>query len=613
MSSAFTKEKMPAPNTDLPRERLADVAAWTGIVAAFIFMMSAGWKRWCDPLVDFGRELYIPWRLSQGDVLYRDQAYFNGPLSPYFNAVWFKLFGASLQSITVCNLLILALIVAMLYRLAKKMSDRWGAIAAALVFIFVSAFPQYGSFGNQNYVAPYSHELTHGIAIGLAAMLLLHRFAAKPSMPRLACIGVAVGLSLLTKVEIFFAVTGAVSAGLVAHGVGRQLGPARWARGIGVLIASAGALLLIAVALLALAMPVNEAFWSALGSVRHLFNTRAASGLYFREVSGFNAPLENLRHAGLMFLAVALPAALLWLFAWRARGWRPQWIACATGGIAIVELGLLHFFKNSISWEHLARSLLIWIALLAIGVGVMCFRARRADARKVLAVAMVVFSVGMFAKMILHIRLNHYGFALAMPSLALFSIAMVAWLPAIVKQWGGSAAIARAGAIAALAYFAGVHVALSNSNHSVFVVPVGSGADQFYFHRSDTRAADMSELVDLFQKNTRADQTIAVLPEGVIANFLLRRINPTPYTFLNPFDVEVFGEAKILAAYRAHPPDFIALFHRDTSEYGYRAFGTDYARELYAWVLANYEEVGKIGPPPFVAADGGVRILSRKH
>lgn len=61
----------------------------------FFLLTWLTWRKWPDILIDFGRELYVPWRLIQGEVLYRDLAYLNGPFSPYLNALWFRLFGDS--------------------------------------------------------------------------------------------------------------------------------------------------------------------------------------------------------------------------------------------------------------------------------------------------------------------------------------------------------------------------------------------------------------------------------------------------------------------------------------------------------------------------------------
>src|SRR5207244_13175095 len=85
----------------------------------------ASWTRekWADPLIDFGRELYVPWQLSQGRVLYADVAYLNGPLSPYLNALWFRLFGVGIRTLVICNVALVAAIVVLLYRLVEEVSD----------------------------------------------------------------------------------------------------------------------------------------------------------------------------------------------------------------------------------------------------------------------------------------------------------------------------------------------------------------------------------------------------------------------------------------------------------------------------------------------------------
>src|SRR6185369_10093471 len=93
-------------------------------------MLALTWRTWPEPVIDFGRELYVPWQLAQGKVLYRDIAYFNGPLSPYFDSLIFRIGGASLMSLAWTNIAILVAIVVMLHRLAAWMSDEFTACVA---------------------------------------------------------------------------------------------------------------------------------------------------------------------------------------------------------------------------------------------------------------------------------------------------------------------------------------------------------------------------------------------------------------------------------------------------------------------------------------------------
>src|SRR4051794_26880820 len=72
--------------------------------ATFIAMLAWTWLRWADPIVNCGREFYIPQQLARGQVLYRDIPHFNGPFSQYFNALVFATFGASVRSLVLVNL-----------------------------------------------------------------------------------------------------------------------------------------------------------------------------------------------------------------------------------------------------------------------------------------------------------------------------------------------------------------------------------------------------------------------------------------------------------------------------------------------------------------------------
>ena len=118
---------------------------------------------WVHPLVDYGRELYVPWRITEGEVLYRDIAYFNGPLSPYLNALWFQLFGVSMHVLTIVNVVIAGGVCALLYRLLAGISDRFTATITGAMFLFFFVFQHIDYRGTFNWIGPYSHVMTHAV------------------------------------------------------------------------------------------------------------------------------------------------------------------------------------------------------------------------------------------------------------------------------------------------------------------------------------------------------------------------------------------------------------------------------------------------------------------
>ena len=65
------------------------------LAAAFAALFAWTWGRWPDVVIDFGRELYVPWRMLEGEQLFRDLSWFNGPLSPHWNALVFRRSGSA--------------------------------------------------------------------------------------------------------------------------------------------------------------------------------------------------------------------------------------------------------------------------------------------------------------------------------------------------------------------------------------------------------------------------------------------------------------------------------------------------------------------------------------
>lgn len=61
------------------------------LILVTVLLSLWSWRKWPDLIIDFGRELYFPWQIASGKVLYRDIAHVFGPLSQHFNAMLFKL------------------------------------------------------------------------------------------------------------------------------------------------------------------------------------------------------------------------------------------------------------------------------------------------------------------------------------------------------------------------------------------------------------------------------------------------------------------------------------------------------------------------------------------
>ena len=95
------------------------------------------------------------------------------------------------------------------------------------------------------------------------------------------------------------------------------------------------------------------------------------------------------------------------------------------------------------------------------------------------------------------------------------------------------------------------------------------------------------------------EETLVVLPEGIMVNYLIRRENPTPYINFMPPEMILFGGGPILQSLKREAPDYIAFVHKKTVMYGYPFFGRDYGQQIYRWVNDNYYAIRRIGMRPF--------------
>ncbi len=244
------------------------------------------WRKWPDVLVDFGRELYAAWQLSAGKTLYTDVAWFKGPFSPYLNALWFRLFGVSVTTLIVCNLVILGMIVYLLYQILLLISDRLSATIGCVVFLTLFAFSQFIAIGNYNFVCPYSHECTHGILLSLSGIWCLRIYLSRRGLPPIAGAGILLGLVFLTSAEMSLAACLAMTTGLGLTLWQERPGAARVIRDVGLFVGCAVIPPAIGFSLLCLKMPSKPCSRRRVGFVDQSNQRKSDFIKFYRDLMG---------------------------------------------------------------------------------------------------------------------------------------------------------------------------------------------------------------------------------------------------------------------------------------------------------------------------------------
>lgn len=592
---------------------------WLGPLAigvAFVGLARWSWGKWPDVLIDFGNQLYVPWQLAEGKVLYADIAYKEGPLSMYVLALLFRLFGVSLRTLVWANLTLLAALCALVYGLFARACDRFTATLVCLVFLGVFAFSQYVGTANYNFVCPYTHEQTHGILLAVAMLVALERSLAGRRAGWCALAGACLGLVALTKIELFVPTTAVAALGLALL---VATAPVRRARSVAAFVGAALAPPALALVLLRAQMPAPQALDALLQNWRFL-DESVFSNRFYQLGFGFDDTTGNFLSSVRGFLGIVAVAGVAGAASWLLPPGRWGRVGALPAGLGL--LAALVWLADAVPWQTAVRALPWTSAAACVGLAVACRRGGEADDRTRAAPLLSlwlwsVLAVLLLAKMVLNARVSHYGFTLAMPATLLLVAGLVWGIPGWLGARGRDGTLARA--LLTACVLAGVvqHLRWSNDIYAEKTFAVGLGADAFLTlgPRFDPRGHDMAIAAEHLHALMPVGATLLVLPEGTMLNYWLRRTNATRHTAFTPPALEFFGgEERILADLGKHPPDYIALVHRDTAEWGFDYFGTDpgYGWLIMEWVRQAYEAIERIGAEPFREDRFGIALMRRR-
>src|ERR1041384_3872602 len=168
---------------------------WIWLAGVYLLLVVVSWKRWVNPIVDCGREMYVPWQIAEGKMLYRDLFWMYGPFVPYWHALLFKVFGFHLNVLYAVGLLLSAAQIALVFVVARRVLSPLLAVIAAVLFLIQFVFrPSLG-----NLVFPYSFNAEYASLLNLTALWLVLRHREGKKTGTLIAAGTCVGLSLLSK------------------------------------------------------------------------------------------------------------------------------------------------------------------------------------------------------------------------------------------------------------------------------------------------------------------------------------------------------------------------------------------------------------------------------
>jgi hypothetical protein len=558
--------------------------------AVFALLALVSWNRWLEPYVDSGRELMVPWRVSQGERLYADVEFHHGPLAPFLGAASDRLFGRSLAAREALAAAIALLHVAALALLARRMLTAGRAALAVSVAVAAAVFLIPGGW-----LFPFSFDA----AIAVAALTWALELAARRTRLSDALAGACLAGALLARLEMGLA---AVAVFVLAH-----RGEPRRLRSLALAPLAAAALGYAAVSA---GIPLRTL--EADGWMRLIDPPEAFRNVY-RAYAGLDRPA--LRLTELLLAAVVLTLVAAWLAAAAAASTRLSSRRGPAGRAieiaALAGLGLVAFLRlrppgrlaeTAALFPPLVRVVPLVVAAAALWR--LILRARGRAPRGPLAAVPdgVLWIAALFGARLL-LAAGYVGpydaFFLPLP-LLVAGVGFFGLADRAARSLGPPAArLATAGlALFLLFRIAALADLYRRPGWSRVETPVGP-----VVLREPAAASTRLALADL-EGRLAPEATLAGFPETGFFNYVLGRRNPFRHEQYFPGHLEAGADSRFAATFAARPPDVTLFANVLAVGEGARVFGEDYLEALDRSVRSETRAAASYGP----GAREGARI-----
>lgn len=614
-----TQEFAPRPS------RRASVVAGLALLGLFGIFLARSWQAWGHLVSDHGREMFVPLRLTEGDLLYEDVRYPYGPLSPYLHALFYGLWKPHLAVLYASGIASTAVCLFALYEIGRQIGSLTAAVlAAALAMIDLMFRPAVPHF---SFLFPYAYPATHGLAFLLVSLAGALRLVRNPSVGMAIVVGVFVGLALLTKQE--FGAIALGTGGLAAFAMVATKGFAHVRTSVAALAGSA--------------LGVAAVGWGAMATVVSP-STILWRGLFAEEYFGWPltwhiaglpvgmSAFEALRHLGSLYLRSA-PLLLVVIgvvvgvgvasapagtrsgdprlsprrvLAWSALRVAALSLAVVCGWqFADAVWGLATSAREGLRlrYSYLPLLLLGWALIDTLGVVRDWHRTGRPREQRVARWMVVVVATVMLFRVPGKAVPGSYANFYLGPGLLLATILLVDLLPRSLTRFGCRSSAARVAGVIAVAALVGALAVPSWARWGTRTVPLTTARGTMMLPDGDPIVPMYREALDVIAARTRPGDEILAVPTETSLYFLSGRSNHLFEPGLMTVLTTPESERSYIAELEAQPPKLVLTSSRALFEYGRGMFGHDYGREVYRWLRGRYAPLGDLlGEPPLVIA-----------
>ncbi len=505
---------------------------WIIVSAIFIFT----YAKMGSPLIDCGREAYIPEQILKGQVLYKDIFNIYAPAAYLFNALLYKIFSPNLNVLYYAAFINYGILNTFLYLISRFfISKERGFI---LIFLIVATT---GISGNVfNFFFPYSYGMAYGITASVIAIYFLVRGNKASDFYWAALFA---GLSAALKYEFILFIVPLVFVSLYRQ---RSL-----LKVINIIILYMFFPLLSLLILFCQGINVSDLYKEFL-ILNSVFSSRAM--WYFYNITGITFSIS---HIWIMLFTSIIFFVSIFLLECK-KNWR-----------ALLKIVLI-FFIAAYAVSFFSYSFFVFIPLSILLLFIFRF--------KKLGYKAVVLAISIFAisiKVFFFLLFFSYG----VYYIGLFFVLMAVVLPISYRKKF----------IIVLAIFV-----IYLSSFCFKTIKIKSGiieSSRGRVYAGKAQSIPFMQTYNYLKNNTLKEDKILCLPEEPLMNFLLDRDTDNYLYSLIPMYIEVFGEQNIIDRIEDVKPKYIVVNDWNTNSYYFNYFGKDYALGIMQYINEKYSKV----------------------
>lgn len=507
------------------------------LIAVFVF---AG--HYSEILLDFGREVYYPERILEGKVLYKDLFNIYGPFSYLWNAVLFKIFGSSLNTLYVSGGVCSLLAVSGIYLISRKylseiLSFSVGIFTIAAGVCAVNLF---------SYTFPYSWGMLYGLVAFLYSFLFLIKYVQGRENSKIflyisAFLG---GLAAANKYDFI----PYLILIIFASAKGKD-----WR----VILKTLGSMIavpvLCMVVLFLQGMKISD-FINYLLTVKKMADTETLRYFYLTQGVYFNKNAIPVWIVSLIKTGLTLGGVI-----WGASLFEKRKILSET--IVALSICLGFSFMSPVSFSF----------FVIITAGMMMFRLKDYNLL-ILAVGAVLVSLKSFWGLSYMNYGNYY-----------LPVILTAFFALLFSFVSGKFQKITAVYMFVIA-FAVLYGNIQSFKNLDYKITTSKGT----IYTNKSLAESTNALVAYTDAKFDKDARFVIFPEGLIVNFLTGRKSEDFYNSMLPLYAETFGEDKITAYFSQNKPDYIIFNNKSMKDYYFEYICKDYALGFCGFVQENY-------------------------